>query len=375
MNAQTPVIPLHLHPLGFIEAFTQLGANLDALLRHTRIDKNTLNSRDILISYAQQRQLIVNGMALCPQPGLGLLVGRQFDWAYYGTVGAAVQCSPSLRDAGEAFLRYQMILQPFYGQHVRKPNVYLDTNNLLVHPLRCFPSPDSNAAQQQFELEFRLAVTLRLWDACGNKAVNDPAVHIGLQYPEPAHVDIYRLLPCSSLRFNCKQSYLAAHLDFVAQPFRLLRKPIFDRVLEQCEEELQRANSQTSCEAKVRWHLHARFAKQVSLEQVAQILALTPRTLTRRLADEHTSFRQLLHDVRMEIAAHHLRYSRLCVDKVAELVGFSCAASLQRAMRHWSNVKPAVPPSHAGTTLGGMRTVLKTAACLLPSAIIFQLTD
>jgi hypothetical protein len=39
MDPQAKTIPLHLHPLGFIEAFTALGVDLDLLLRDTQIDK------------------------------------------------------------------------------------------------------------------------------------------------------------------------------------------------------------------------------------------------------------------------------------------------------------------------------------------------
>lgn len=46
----------------------------------------------------------------------------------------------------------------------------------------------------------------------------------------------------------------------------------------------------------------------------------------------------------MEIATHQLRSSALSVDEVAEIVGFSCASSLRRAMKKWS-----------GTTISNIR--------------------
>jgi hypothetical protein len=162
---------MHLHPLGFIESFTHFGADLNALLRNTGIDSSMLDSRNTYISYAQQRQLVQNGIALCKQPGLGLLVGGHIDWSYYGTVGGVVQCSPSLRAAAEAFMRYMMILQPYYGKHARGPTSYIDANGMLIYPLQCFPNSSCSDALRQFEFDFRLAVTLRLWDACGNKQV------------------------------------------------------------------------------------------------------------------------------------------------------------------------------------------------------------
>jgi AraC-like DNA-binding protein len=372
MNPHAPVIPLHLHPLGFIESFTRLGARLDALLRGTGIESPMLDCRDARISYAQQRQLVANGIAQCTQAGLGLLVGLNFDWNFYGSVGGVVRCSPTLRDAGEAFLRYLMILQPYYSEQTRQPNSYVGAGGLLIYPLQCFPAPAEEVALMRFEFEFRLAITLRLWDECGNKEVADPQIHVCLNYPEPSHGHLYRSLPCADIRFGAKESHLAAHVDFVTRPFRQFRKPLFDRIMAQCEAELESAKLETRYEAKVRWYLHANFSRQVSLEQAAESLSVTPRTLERKLAAENASFRQLTHEVKMELAAYHLRCSRLSVEQIAELTGFSSASSMQRAIRNWSgaqrrrsNASAQSPVRRiAGGALAKSIAVLQSAALL-----------
>jgi AraC-like DNA-binding protein len=292
---------------------------------------------------------------------LGLLVGKHIDWSYYGTVGGIVHCSPSLRAAGEAFMRYMMILQPYYGKHARGPSSYIEANGMLIHPLQCFPAGAAcSEALSQFEFEFRLATTLRLWDACGNKQVADPKVRVALDFPEPAHAQLYRELPCSELQFNARRSHIATRVEFAIEPFRLIRKPLYDRIMEQCEAELASAKMETRFEAKVRWYLHANFNTPATLEDVAQYLGVTPRTLARKLAAENTSFRQLVHEVRMEVASHHLRLSHLSVDKVAELVGFSSASSLHRAIRSWSGAPTSQVRSHSERSAGIQRALIST---------------
>jgi AraC-like DNA-binding protein len=373
MDTHARVIPLHLHPLGFIESFTHLGAELKALLQNTGMDRSMLDSRDTYISYAQQRQLIQNGIALCKRPGLGLLVGNHIDWSYYGTVGGVVQCSPSLRAAGEAFMRYMMILQPYYGKRARGPSSYVDANGMLIYPLQCFPATAMcSESLRQFEFEFRLAVMLRLWDACGNKQVADPKVCVALDIPEPAHAQLYRELPCGELQFNAGRSHIAARVEFVIQPFRSFRKPLYDRIMEQCEVELASAKMETRFEDKVRWYLHANFNTPATLEDVAQSLGVTPRALARKLAQENTSFRQLVHDVRMEIASHHLRLSRLSVDEIAELVGFSSASSLHRAIRSWSGAPTSqvrADTERSAGTRRALRPAMRVSSSLAMSSL------
>jgi AraC-like DNA-binding protein len=346
MDIHAKVIPLRLHPLGFIEAFTQLGANLDSLLNGTSIAKHHLEYPAAKISYYQQNMLIRNGVEQCRRPGLGLQVGQLFDISFFGTAGYVVHCSPTLREAAELFRRYMKIAQPYYAVSTRKPDTYVDEHRQLVYPLQCFPTGEqSPQAVLEFELDYRLATTLRFWDACGNKSVADSAVHVSLTGAEPAHAAMYRALPCTDLQFGCAKSQLSAHVDFCLKPFRLHRKHAFDAIVRRCEEELRGASLATTCTAEVRWHLFENFEKQLTLERVAEFIHLTPRQLARQLAQEKTSFRNLLHEVRMELTSYHLRASRLSVDQISQLMGFSSASSLRRAIRNWT-----------GTAAGSVRT-------------------
>lgn len=337
---QAKQIPLQLHPLGFVEAFTHFGADLNRLLENTGITPAMLGSKNAKISYNQQNQLLRNGIRLCRKPGIGLLVGNYMDWSYNGTVGGVVHCSPSLKEAGEAFRRYLLMAQPYYTMYIHKPNIYLEEHGKMVNPIRFLASPPGDAELNLFELEYRVAVTLRVYDMCGNKSVADPSVELKLHYPAPAHAQLYEELPCHSVRFGCDETSITAHLEFITKPFRLFRKPAFDRIMAQCEEEFRKAELESTAARKVRWHVTGYFnsapGRQISLEEVADLLATTPRALTRRLAAEGTNFRNILHEVRMEVASHHLRSSRLPVEKIAELMGFSNASSLRRAIKNWT---------------------------------------
>jgi AraC-like DNA-binding protein len=147
---------------------------------------------------------------------------------------------------------------------------------------------------------------------------------------------MYRDLPFTTIQFGAKESSINAHYDYVTEPFRPYRKPVFDRLIERCEQELKEADLESGYSAKVRWYIYAHFDKQLSLDQVAQALHLTPRGLARRLSDEKTAFRSILHEVRMELTLHHLRCSLLSVDRLSELMGFAGPSSLRRAIRNWS---------------------------------------
>lgn len=344
MDLDSKMVPLNRHPLGFIECFTQLGANLHDILAGTGIVPALLNRRDSRISYRQQKQLLANGLRHCPPEGLGLRVGLMYDWSFWGPAGYMVYCSPSLKAVGEAIKHYVVASQPLYVALSSRPNSFMDSNQRIVEPLDYPIATGGGPELIRFAHEFRLAITCRLWDMCGNKAVDDPRVHVQLGYAEPSYSELFQQLPCTSIMFNCPASQISAHAAFVLQPFRLFRKQAFQALVQQCEEELNRGPVPIPFPDRVRWHMRAHFNRKINLDSVSSAMQMTPRSLSRRLAAEGVSFRQLLHSVRMELAAHHLRASNLSVDEVSDMLGFSCASSLRRAVKNWS-----------GNTISGIR--------------------
>ena len=67
---------------------------------------------------------------------------------------------------------------------------------------------------------------------------------------------------------------------------------------------------------------------------------MSPRTLHRRLEDEGTSFRQVLGEVRRELAARHLSERQLAISEIAFLLGFSEPSAFHRAFKRWTGHAP-----------------------------------
>jgi AraC-like DNA-binding protein len=77
------------------------------------------------------------------------------------------------------------------------------------------------------------------------------------------------------------------------------------------------------------------------LAAVARRLGMSARSLQRRLAEEETSFRQVLDGVRRELARHHLERRATPIEAVAYLTGFSEVSAFTRAVRRWFGRTPA----------------------------------
>ncbi|MPZ21113.1 MAG: helix-turn-helix domain-containing protein [Luteitalea sp.] len=77
-----------------------------------------------------------------------------------------------------------------------------------------------------------------------------------------------------------------------------------------------------------------------AMRDVARDLAVSPRTLQRRLNDEGVSFQQLLLDARRELARHYLLQPSLELNEAAYLLGYGDPNSFFRAFHHWEGTSP-----------------------------------
>jgi AraC-like DNA-binding protein len=74
---------------------------------------------------------------------------------------------------------------------------------------------------------------------------------------------------------------------------------------------------------------------------IAQLFALHPRTLNRRLRAEGTTFAAVLAQARYDIARYLLRDTRLPVQDIACILGYAAVGPLIHAFRHWSGTTPS----------------------------------
>jgi AraC-like DNA-binding protein len=91
----------------------------------------------------------------------------------------------------------------------------------------------------------------------------------------------------------------------------------------------------------------------MSIGAVARRLAMSPRTLQRRLSVEGTSFDTLREETRKQTAETFLADRKLSVGEVAFLLGFSEPGAFHRAFKRWHNTTPdAFRKQHSNSVVG-----------------------
>ena len=73
---------------------------------------------------------------------------------------------------------------------------------------------------------------------------------------------------------------------------------------------------------------------------IAESLLMSQRTLQRRLEENNTTFKQLVNEVRLDLADTYLNDSSLSLTEISFMLGFSEMSAFSRAFKRWSGQSP-----------------------------------
>ncbi|MGA9321849.1 MAG: helix-turn-helix domain-containing protein, partial [Xanthobacteraceae bacterium] len=111
-------------------------------------------------------------------------------------------------------------------------------------------------------------------------------------------------------------------------------------VMRLCDAQIEEFQLRQGLVGEVRQLLMKNLMRPKRFEDVAQSLNVSARTLRRKLRDENSSFRQVVDELRRDMAVRYLRDTDLTVEEIADTLGFSDAANFRQAFRRWTKTTP-----------------------------------
>jgi len=110
----------------------------------------------------------------------------------------------------------------------------------------------------------------------------------------------------------------------------------------QFEEALKQENGDENFAERVRVAIQQKLTGgRPTIEDIADALHVSSRTLQRRLQNEGSGFQRVLEEARHQLARHYLNNSDLELNEAAYLLGYEDGNSFVRAFRSWEGVPPA----------------------------------
>lgn len=281
------------------------------------------------VSYDSQLTLWEALMRATDDPGFPVFVGARSQPKDYDVVGFAYMTRANLREALDQALRYG--------------SVWSDGSTWDLTP-----------GAGTVTLSLQMETSARLGARCLTECLLAEIIHSGrlltgadvrpievrFRHRAPRDVRAIEAFFKAPVRFDAPQSQLVLDAEVLATPL-LKADPDLAAFFERSADDLLERHGAEGLARRLRSLLEGELGRSLpTLETAATRLAVSPRTLRRRLQEEGTTFQDVLDETRCELAKRHLGDDRLALGEVAFLLGFSEPSAFHRAFKRWTGQTP-----------------------------------
>ena len=279
------------------------------------------------ITAAFLARALTRALELSGDPGLGVAYGLRLNLASHGILGYALMSSRNGDQLLSLLSRYASLAIP--GLVLRR---VVDGQKLM---LAC--ETKAGVLSREFLTDLVLGTLVSGARALFNRRI--PGAEIWLEFVEPAHVGrygafgvpVYFSKPCSAL--VCDRAFLDMPLSSA--------NPVMSEIgARQCEDMLRAMRERSGIAGQVRRTLLRAPGEFPNQADMARRLHQSARTLRRRLESEQTSYREIVDEVRFELAQRYLATPELRVAQISALLGYDEVANFRRAFKRWSGTSP-----------------------------------
>ena len=307
------------------------------LLADTELTPDLLSDPYHLISEAQARLFYLNLVRLADRDSVGLEIGWRTALSDMGPHGMALATERTVADS----VRKTWQLRDNYNLLVDWR--YEVSGSVLIHRLQC---SETDEPLRIFLLERGLATLQAHAEELLGPRITP--LRLLLDYRAPANLDHYKDVFRCPLRFQQEQTqlhYNAADLDTPIETHDPQAAEVLGALRTSLHEKLA---SRGDIVLEVKMALRQTPGKFPGLERVAEDLAMSSRTLRRKLGQHNVRFQDLLDEERRRVAEDLLLTTTMTIQQISERCGFSDAQNFSQSFRRWQGMSPSQFRSSGG---------------------------
>lgn len=329
----------HVHAL-----IRELGGDPEEFLARVGIDPAVVGIYDRYIPFSALSTLL----GLCARelgiPDFALRLATRQDLDILGPVAIVARNAETIGAALRGVTEYAHVYSPAVSAQLHlgqaESSCEFDT---LLHPL-----PD-----RAHVVELALGVALTTLRALDNPDFRPQRVTF--QHQRIAEIDVYTKYFGCAVTFGAPRNFLVFPSELLHRQLSQVDPLAYDIAVRYMAGRDPSLAFEDAVSALIARSLPAGAA---SLEQVAQMLMLHPRTLQRRLAQSDTTFEKLVDATRREVALNLLANRNVPLSTLAKQLGYSEQSALTRSCRRWFSVTPLMKRREiAGPLTGGRPSI------------------
>lgn len=314
----------------------EFGVNPLVALRDTGLTPASLDDPHVLVRGETEVQVVRNLLRALPDvEDLGMQAGQRYYTTLHGPLGQAYAASATGWHAFELVERFAALT---WGMLTSRTEIHGAWGHIL-------PTAGTLPADvRNFYLQRDNGQLVCLSREIGMKLTMDDQVPTFWRQAAPRDPDViarWTELWGVEPVFGAPQDMIKVELEAIKNPLPKANPLALPALLAECERLRDQVLSHDLTSGKVHLFLARDLATNASLTQAAAHLHLGARTLRRQLAEEGTTFREVLDAVRYEIAVGLLEETSLTVAQIATRLGYETSPAFTQAFRRWANQSPS----------------------------------
>jgi len=318
-----------------IDALRDNQINTEPLQQRFNLSDAFLGNNDNAISSELYSQLLDEVLNQNSHLCIGLYEGEHINLLDHGVLGYAMFASANLEKLLRRHEKYQEIIGAIFKTRlvVEQEVSRVETTSILR------PELANTELKRRFHIESLFAQWKQLGTIFGGK--KNWFNHMSLPIHEDRIGETYRAY------FNCPISFDATCASFsfdsslLEHPLTFANESAAKMCEEQCKNLLVMVENNTGLNERIKRLLINNPGQFFSIQETARQLAMSERTLRRRLSVEKTSYKEIILDFKMTLAKNLLMDNRLNLGDIAELCGYSDQGNFSRAFSKFYGTQPS----------------------------------
>jgi AraC-like DNA-binding protein len=306
------------------------GHALDGPLKEVGLSRTDVASADGRIPYAAYMGLIERAALLLGEPGYGLKLGISHGVRDSGLVGFIALNSATLADALANVQRYIS---------VTNEGLEVVFESLGSGGVLSFREVDAPIHGLRHHAEQASAVLVKGAREMTQQRARPLCVEFTHGRPR-APIDYEGLLGCH-VRFHAKWDAVVFSEETLKLPVVGADNKLLRVLVAACRRIIGPRPRKDDLVHAVREYVVKRLKKGAPpFDDVARDFKMSSKTLERRLAERSASYRELVDDIRCDLAKHLLANTDLRLHQIAYALGYSEPGPLVRAFKRWTDGTP-----------------------------------
>lgn len=314
---------------GFSDYAWRHKADPHRILRRFNIDAQALTDPDAHVSATAMVAMFEYCAGLFDDPLFGLHLARQQVPEVFGCITTLCRAAPDMRTALQVLVDYVPILHsPEAAPELRVKGDVAELRWEAAHDL---------GRNDQANLQ-AMMLQLRLLERLGYPRFRPLSVQLAVDVSNAEKSLIEQEVGCRVLG-SASINSIGFPADLLDMPVPTANRLVY-RLLGGYLDRVRQANRATLVE-RVRDYIRGELPRGTcSLQRCAAKLGMSVRTLQARLELEGRSFKQIIEEVRMQLAKDYLRMPDRSLDEIAEWLGYGDQTSFGRAFKRWTGTTP-----------------------------------